>query len=135
MKVKKNYNVDDAIDLIFDENQSDLSGLTSDEEEIDEIKDAVPKNVSDDEPTDAAESDDHTPLASLARGSNQASSNDQVQGNNEPAQRISLEKDTIACDHSFFEEFSEPFSEDMTLLQYFSIFTTTGIVRYYCRTD
>ena len=97
MKVKKDYNVDDAIDLIFDGNQSDLSGPTSDEEEIDEIKDAVPKNVSDDEPTDAAESDNDTPLASLARASNQASSNDQVQGNNEPAQRILSEKERYDC--------------------------------------
>ena len=97
MKVKKDYNVDDAIDLIFDGNQSDLSGLTSDEEEIDEIKDAVPKNVSNDEPTDTAESDNHTSLASLARASNQASSNDQVQGNNKPAQRISLEKERYNC--------------------------------------
>ena len=101
MKVKKDYNVDDAIDLIFDGNQSDLSGPTSDEEEIDEIKDAVPKNVSDDEPTDAAESDNDTPLASLARASNQASFNDQVQGNNEPAQRISLEKERYDCLGSF----------------------------------
>ena len=43
MKVKKNYNVDDAIDFMFDGNQSDLSGLNSDKEENDEIEDAVRK--------------------------------------------------------------------------------------------
>ena len=97
MKVKKNYNVDDAIDFIFDGNQSDLSGLSSDEEEIDEIEDAVRNNVSDDEPIDAAESDDDIPLAFLAGESNQRSSNDQVQANNEPAQFISLEKERYGC--------------------------------------
>ena len=58
MKVKKNYNVDVAIDFIFDGNQSDLSGLSSDEEGNDEIEDAV-RNVSDDEPADATESDNN----------------------------------------------------------------------------
>ena len=37
-KVKKNYNVDDAIDFIFDRNQSDLSGLSSDEKETMRLK-------------------------------------------------------------------------------------------------
>ena len=41
MKVKKNYNVDDAIDFIFDGNQSDLSRLGSDEEENNEENDEV----------------------------------------------------------------------------------------------
>ena len=97
MKVKKNYNVDDAIDLIFDGNQSDLSSLSSDEKEIDEIEDTVRNNVSDDEPIDAAEFDDDICLASLAGASNQASSNDQAQVNNEPAQCISLEKKRYNC--------------------------------------
>ena len=39
--MKKNYNVDDAIDFIFDGNQSDLPGLSSDEKESDEIEGAV----------------------------------------------------------------------------------------------
>ena len=101
MKVKKNYNVDDAIEFIFDGNQSDLSSLSSDEEQNDEIEDAVRNNVSDDKPTDAAESDDDIPLASLARANNQASSNDQDQANNEPAQRVYSwrKRDTIV--HSF----------------------------------
>ena len=43
MKVKGNYNVDDAIDFMFDGNQSDLSGLNSDKWENDEIEDAVRK--------------------------------------------------------------------------------------------
>ena len=76
MAVKKNYNVDHSIDSTFDGNQSDFSGLSSDEEENDEIEDAVRNNVSNDEPTDAAESHDGIPLASLAGTSNQASSND-----------------------------------------------------------
>ena len=46
MKMKKNYNVDDAIDFIFGGNQSDLSGLSSDEEED---EDAVQNKVSDNE--------------------------------------------------------------------------------------
>ena len=87
MKVKKNCN-DDTIDLIFDGNQSDLSGLSSDEEENDEIEDAVQNNVSDDERTDAAESDNDIPLASLAGESNQASSNYQGQANNEPVEHV-----------------------------------------------
>ena len=45
MKVKKNYNVDDAIDFTFNGNQSDLASLSSDEEENDEIEDAVRSNV------------------------------------------------------------------------------------------
>ena len=45
MKVKNNYNVDEATDFIFDGNQSDLSGLSSDEEENDEIQDVVRNNV------------------------------------------------------------------------------------------
>ena len=65
-----------------------------DEEEIDEIEDEVHNNASDDEPIDAAESDDDISLALLAGASNQASFNDQVQANNEPAQSISLEKET-----------------------------------------
>ena len=79
-KVKKNYNVDDAIDFIFDRNQSDLSGLSSDEKENDETKNPVRSNVSDGEPVVAAESDDGIPFdddISLAEISNQASSNDQ----------------------------------------------------------
>ena len=32
IKVKKNYNIDDAIDFIFHGNQSDLSGHGSDEQ-------------------------------------------------------------------------------------------------------
>ena len=38
--MKKNYNFDDAIDFIFDGNQSDLPGLSSDEKESDEIEGA-----------------------------------------------------------------------------------------------
>ena len=37
-------------------------------------------------------------------------------------------RDTIACDHSFLEEFSEPPLEDMTPLQYFSMFITTALL-------
>ena len=88
MKVKKNYNVDDAIDFVFNGNQSDFSGLSSEEEENDVIEDAVRNNVSEYKPTDAAKFDDDIPLASLAGASNQASSNDQGQANNGPAQRV-----------------------------------------------
>ena len=45
MKMKKNYNVDDAIDFIFGGNQSDLSGLSSDEGENDKIEDEVQDKV------------------------------------------------------------------------------------------
>ena len=130
IKVKKNYNGDDAIDFIFDENQSDLSGLSSDEEENNKIEDTVRNNVSNDEWTDAAESDDDIPLASLAGASNQASSNDQSQANNEPAQRVYRwkKRDTISRNYSFLEEFSEPTLEDMTPLQYFWKFITTSLL-------
>ena len=47
--------------------------------------------------TDAAESDNNIPLASLAAATNEASYNDQVQANNEPAQCISLEKERYDC--------------------------------------
>ena len=97
MKVKENYNVDDAIDLIFDGNQSDLSVHSQNEEEIDEIEDAVQNNISDYEPTDAAESDDDIPLASLAGAINQTSYNDQFQANNNPAQCILLQKQRYDC--------------------------------------
>ena len=46
MKVKKNYNVDDAIDIMFNENHSDLSGLILGKGKNDVIKDAVRNNVS-----------------------------------------------------------------------------------------
>ena len=130
MKVKKNYNVDDVIDFIFQGNQSDLSCLSSDVEENDEIEDAIRSNVSDDEPTDAAESDDDIPLASLAEASNQASSRDQGQANNEPAQRVYRwrKRDTMVHDHSSLEKFSEPSLEDMTSLQYFSKFITMALL-------
>ena len=72
---KKNCNVDDAIDFIFNENQSDLSGLNLDKEENDEIEDAVQNNVSNDDPTDAAESGNDISFASLVGASNQASAN------------------------------------------------------------
>ena len=72
--MKKNYNVDDAIDFIFDGNQSDLPGLSSDEKESDEIEGAVWNNVSDGKPTDATESDNETSFAFLARANNQARS-------------------------------------------------------------
>ena len=52
MKVKTNYNVDDAIAFIFDGNQWDLWVHSSDEEENDEIEDTVQSIVSDDELTD-----------------------------------------------------------------------------------
>ena len=48
-----------------------------DEEENNEIKDAVQNNVSDDEPADATESDDDFTLSFIAGSSDQASSNDQ----------------------------------------------------------
>ena len=100
----------------------------------DEIEDAVRNNGYDDESTDAAESDDDIPLASLTGASNQASSNNQGQANNEPAQRVYRwrKRDTIVRAHSFLEEFSEPPLEGMTPLQYFS---KNGIVRCCCRTD
>ena len=64
------------------------------------------------------------PLASLAGASNQASSNDQGHTNNEPAQRVYRwrKRDTIACDHLFLKEFSEP------PLQYFSKFITMSLL-------
>ena len=88
MKVKKNYNADDAIDSILDGNQSVPPGRSSDEE----------KN---DVPTDAAETGDDIPLAPLAGASNQASFNDQGQARNEPVQRVYCwrKRDTIVCDH------------------------------------
>ena len=52
------------------------------------IKDAVRNSGFDDESTDAAESHDDIPLASLTETSNQASSNNQGQANNQPAQRV-----------------------------------------------
>ena len=87
MKVKKNYNVDDAINFTFDRNQSDLLGLSLDDEENDEIEDAVRNSVSNCKLNDAVESDNDITLASLAATSNQSSSNDQDQANNEPAER------------------------------------------------
>ena len=39
----------------------------------------------------------------------------------------SRKRDTIACDHSFLEEFSEPPLEGMTPLQYCSMFITTAL--------
>ena len=49
-------------------------------------------------------------LVSLAGANNQASSNDQDQANNEPAQRVYRwrKRDMAVCDHSFLEEFCEP---------------------------
>ena len=52
-------------------------------EENDEIEDAVQNNVPNDDPTDAAESDNDISFASLAGVSNRASSNYQGQANNE----------------------------------------------------
>ena len=52
MKVKTNYNVDDAIAFILDGNQWDLWVHSSDEEENDENEDTVQSIVSDDELTD-----------------------------------------------------------------------------------
>ena len=52
MKVKTNYNVDDAIAFILDGNQWDLWVHSSDEEENDDIEDIVQSIVSDDELTD-----------------------------------------------------------------------------------
>ena len=90
----------------------------------------IRNNVSSDEPIGAAESDDDIPLASLAGASNQASSNDQSQANNEPAQRVYRwkKRDAISRNHSFLEEFSESSLEDMTPLQYFPKFITTSLL-------
>ena len=63
---------------MFHGNQSYFSSFSSDEEENDEIEDAVRNNAFNNEPTDAAESDDDIPLASLAGASNQISSIDKV---------------------------------------------------------
>ena len=75
----------------------------------DEIEDAVRNTVSDDEPTDAAESDDDIPFTSLAGAGDQASSNNQGQTDNEPVHCVYhlSKRDTIVRDHSFHEEFSE----------------------------
>ena len=115
---------------MFHGNQSYFSSFSSDEEENDEIEDAVRNNVFNNEPTDAAESDDDIPLASLAGASNQASSNDQGRANNKPVQRVYRlrKRDTIVCDHSFLKQFSEPSLEDVTPLQYFSMFITTALL-------
>ena len=128
--MKKNCNVDDAIDFIFGGNQSDLSGLSSDEEKDDKIEDAVQNKVFDHESPDAAESDNEILLASLAGASDQVSSNNQGQTNNEPAQRVYRwrKRDTIVRDHPLLEKFSEPPLEDMTHLQYFSMFITTALL-------
>ena len=61
MKVKRDDNVG---------NQLDLSGISSDKEENDEIEDAVWNTVSDDKPTGAAESDNDLSLASLTGATN-----------------------------------------------------------------
>ena len=37
-------------------------------------------------------------------------------------------RDTIVCDHSFLKQFSEPSLEDVTPLQYFSMFITTALL-------
>ena len=136
MKVKNNYNADDAIDLIFDGNQSDLSDLSLNEEEIDEIKDAVWNNVSDDEPIDAAESYNDIPLASLAGASNQANHNDQIQAINEPSQCISLEKERYDCLWSFvsWRFLWNIFRRYDTPAIHFDIYYNS-IVRYCCRKD
>ena len=63
---------------MFHGNQSYFSSFSSDGEENDEIEDAVQNNVSNNEPTDVAESGDDIPLASLAGASNQVSSVDQA---------------------------------------------------------
>ena len=133
--MKKNYNVKDAIDLIFDGNQSDLSGLSLDKEEINEIEDAI-WNVSDDKPVDAAESDNDISLASLAGASNQASSNDQVQANNEPAQCISIEKERYDCLWLFitWRILWTTFRKYDTSAILFDVYYNR-IVRYCCRTD
>ena len=130
MEVKKDYNFDDAIDFIFNGNQSDLSGLSLDEEENNEIEDTVQNSISNDEPTDAGESDVNITLASLAGASNQASSNNQGQANNEPAQCVYLwrKRNMVVHDHSFLEEFSEPLLENMIPLQYFLKFITTALL-------
>ena len=103
--------------------------------ETDEIEDAVRNNVSNDKPTtDAVESDDDIPLASLGGGSNPVSSKDQGQANNKPAQCVYCwtKRDAIVLDHSFLEEFSELPLEDMTHL--FHVYYN-GNVRYCCRID
>ena len=130
IKKKNNYNVDDVRDLIFNENQSDRSGLSWDEEENDDIKDAVWNNISDGKPTDAAEPGNDIPLASLAGAVYQASSSDQCQANNEPTQGVYHWRkiDTIVCDHSFLEELSELLLEDMTPLQYISVVITATLL-------
>ena len=128
MKVKKNYNVDEAIDFLFDGNQSHLSGLSSDKEENNDTEDAVQNNFSDDERTDTAESDDDTSLASLAEASNQISSNDQGHANYEPAQRVYRWRKREIRYHSFLKKLSEPPLEDMTPLQYFSKFISTAFL-------
>ena len=133
--MKRNYNVDDAIDFVFDGKQSDLSGLSSDEEENNEIEDIVRNNVSNDEPTDAAESDDDIPLAFLAGESNQTSSNDQVQANNEPAEFISMEKERYGCLWSFvsWRIFWTTFRRYGTSAILFDVYYNS-IVRYCCIT-
>ena len=67
----------------------------------DEAEDVVRNNVSDDEPPDAAESDYDIPLASLAGASTQETSNKQGWTNNEPAQRVLLEKERYNVSWSF----------------------------------
>ena len=127
MKVKKNYNVDEAIDFLFDGNQSHLSGLSSDKEENNDIEDAVQNNFSDDERTDTAESDDDTPLASLAEASNQISSNDQ--GHEIMSQlNVYIVGEKEIRYHSFLKKLSEPPLEDMTPLQHFSKFISTAFL-------
>ena len=115
---------------MFNENQSDLSGFSLDDYENDEIEEQNRNNVSGNEPTDAAESDDHISLASLARVSNQVISYHQGQAKNEPAQRVYSwrKRDTILRGHLLLEEFFERPLEDMTPQQYFSV-----LLQRYCQ--
>ena len=125
MNTRKSYTVDNALNFVFDGNQSELSDFSSEEDNIDEIEDAVCNEIpANDENTDS-DSDDDISLANLARanGADQAITTTTSQHNYRWRKR-----DTIAHDYSFTQDFSEPPVEEMTPLQYFSLFFTTDIL-------
>ena len=124
------YHLQDAIDFVTDGNISELSELSSDKSDHDEIAD---KNFSkpDNQRFSSEESDisDDILLSSLIPGSSTNTSVDKSGHSNVGHTYSWRKKDTMVVQHIFKGAFSDPpLNEDITPLSYFQKFITPKLI-------
>ena len=141
---KRNINLEDAINFVTDGNISELSELSSDESEDDELVDinfALPSNQ--DSSTDEEDDiDDNVPLSSLVNNTNVDNAPDTTPNASDTTPNVPApdatsnkghifrwrKKDTLVGQHSFVKSFSDPPLEELTPFTYFQKFITPKLI-------